>query len=323
MQTSLIDLLSPWKTVSIIGMAKNVGKTTTLNHLIAAYERLGRRLALTSIGRDGEERDVVTRTEKPTIFIHAGTIAVTAESLIPLGDITKEIVMLPRIFTALGRVVVLRALSDGFVQLAGPSITAQIAAMLEDLHAMGAETIIVDGATGRKTLASPSVTEATILCTGASLHRDMGVVVAETAHAVSMLTLPALTDAETLAELDTLDESPDEEKIRPLPDGGIYLQGAVSDALISSLILAKSSLKGVSIIVEDPSKLFIKPRTYEKLLIKQGRLLVRTPIRLEALTINPVSAYGFDFHPGDFLEQMQRAVPLPVYNVKEEAACLT
>ena len=44
-----------------------------LNWLLA---HTGRRqvLGLTSIGRDGESTDVVTGTEKPSIFVPAGTL---------------------------------------------------------------------------------------------------------------------------------------------------------------------------------------------------------------------------------------------------------
>ena len=55
------DLLKDYKRVSIIGMEKNVGKTTVLNQLI---EDIGMKkiVGLTSIGRDGEDTDVVTNT---------------------------------------------------------------------------------------------------------------------------------------------------------------------------------------------------------------------------------------------------------------------
>lgn len=62
------DLLKDYKRVSIIGMEKNVGKTTVLNQLI---EDIGMKkiVGLTSIGRDGEDTDVVTNTHKPRIYV--------------------------------------------------------------------------------------------------------------------------------------------------------------------------------------------------------------------------------------------------------------
>jgi hypothetical protein len=57
------------KHLAIIGMAKNAGKTVTLNNIVeeATDEKL--KLALISYGRDGEEIDAITRQEKPRIYI--------------------------------------------------------------------------------------------------------------------------------------------------------------------------------------------------------------------------------------------------------------
>src|SRR5438067_2632042 len=55
--------------LSLLGLAKNVGKTTTPNHLVATLlgEHLYRsdELALTSLGLDGEAIDALTGFPKP------------------------------------------------------------------------------------------------------------------------------------------------------------------------------------------------------------------------------------------------------------------
>jgi len=303
----LTECLAPYRTISIIGMAKNAGKTTTLNHLITNFHQENTSLALTSVGRDGERTDIVTKTAKPEIFVFQGTFIATAEGLLSLCDITKEIVMLTNINTPMGRVVVVRALSDGFVQLGGPSITTQIADLLEHLPT---DKVIVDGAISRKTLASPSVTEATILCTGAGLSRNMNTVIEETRHAVEMLTIPKLEDPRILAELEQVTD----EKTA-IQRGYLYLPGAVSDTFVRNFIMSNANLKGLYLIAEDPSKLFIKPDTYQKLLLREVVLTVRTPIHLVGLTVNPVSPYSVGFDPRAFLEQMREAVSIPVYDV--------
>lgn len=68
------NLLKDYKRVSIIGMEKNVGKTTVLNQLI---EDIGTKkiVGLTSIGRDGEDTDVVTNTHKPRIYVFPRNIS--------------------------------------------------------------------------------------------------------------------------------------------------------------------------------------------------------------------------------------------------------
>lgn len=301
----LIDVLAPYKSISIIGMAKNVGKTTTLGYLIKEYNKLGSRLALTSIGRDGEEIDVATQTKKPKIFVHKGTIIVTGEKLLNFCDITKEIISLNEIYTPFGRVASVRALSSGYVQLGGPSITTQISDLFVGFDV---DKIIVDGAVGRKTLANPTVTDATILCTGASLNRNMNTVIEETRHTARMLTLPKLDDSEIMSEIAAL--PPSDEKFIKLQNDNIYVQGYISDAMLKGI-----NKRDICIIADDPSKIFASIDTYQKLQIRQIRLLVKSSINLAAITINPVSAYGNHFDAGEFLARMRDAVNLSVYDV--------
>jgi len=294
-------------------MAKNVGKTTTLNYLIERFNQSKTRLALTSIGRDGESVDVVTGTQKPKIFIQKGTMIATAEKLLGFCDITKEILLATNINTPLGRIIIVRALSDGFVQLGGPSITSQMSELLLLLKELGADKIIVDGALNRKTLASPSVTEAAILCTGASLDRNLHTVTRETQHLVRLLTLPKLDDKVILAELEHVkDEKVTKEK------NYIYISGAVSDTFVNNLIMSGTLLKGVYLIAEDASKIFIKPDTFKKLMLKKAILVVINPIHLVGLTVNPTSPYNVDFDAAEFLEKLREAIPIPVYDVLAE-----
>ncbi len=70
----LYDLSTKYKTLSIVGMAKNAGKTTALNYLIEEADDEGIRLGITSTGRDGETQDLVTGTEKPKVFLYEDTI---------------------------------------------------------------------------------------------------------------------------------------------------------------------------------------------------------------------------------------------------------
>ena len=64
----LYEITRQYKTLSVIGMCKNAGKTTAMNALIRENGKHGGTLGLTSIGRDGESVDVVTKTHKPGIY---------------------------------------------------------------------------------------------------------------------------------------------------------------------------------------------------------------------------------------------------------------
>ena len=84
LKPTLSELIRPYRSISIIGMCKNAGKTTVLNQIIKEVKGSGRILALTSIGRDGEDKDLVTGTKKPGIHVEEGTLVATASDLILL-----------------------------------------------------------------------------------------------------------------------------------------------------------------------------------------------------------------------------------------------
>ena len=58
----LQELSTKYQTLSIVGMAKNSGKTTALNYFIEEAMDDGMVLGITSTGRDGESTDLVTGT---------------------------------------------------------------------------------------------------------------------------------------------------------------------------------------------------------------------------------------------------------------------
>src|SRR5207248_7227044 len=72
--------------LSLIGLAKNVGKTTTTNYLLETLlgEKLYRaeELALTSLGLDGEATDALTGLPKPRYVPRAGLLVATTADLL-------------------------------------------------------------------------------------------------------------------------------------------------------------------------------------------------------------------------------------------------
>ena len=164
-------------------------------------------IALTSIGRDGERSDLVTNTKKPEIFVYDGTIIATAEKLLFAGGnlsdsgndaqkngmnsgISREILDTTGMPTPMGEVIILRACSDGFIQLAGPSMTAQLARLKKRMFELGAAKVIIDGALSRKSLAMPAVSDAAILCSGASYSPDIWKTVEDTCFSAELMMLP-------------------------------------------------------------------------------------------------------------------------------------
>ena len=306
----LVSRLQQVQSMSIVGMCKNAGKTTMLNWLLA---HTGRRqiLGLTSIGRDGESTDVVTGTEKPSIFVPAGTLIATAKDMLRLGDVTKEILITTGIPTPLGEVVVMRARSDGYVQLAGPSITAQLREVSRMFFELGATQSIIDGALGRKSLGARNVADGIVLCTGASYNMSMDKVIEDTANFCRLMDLPK---ADTLPP-----EATDGLEACLKEHGEAYIAGALTDTMVIPL-LRSGLLRSSRLVVADPSKVLLKPDTLDKLAVRDVTLQTKDAARTLCVTVNPVSAYGWTFDKDEFIDRMRQSVKVPVINVKEELA---
>ncbi|MFL0248300.1 hypothetical protein [Candidatus Clostridium stratigraminis] len=334
----ILDRIKNYHTISIIGMDKNVGKTTALNYILDKT-RNNITLGLTSIGRDGEEEDRVTETKKPKIYIKRDTYLATSKQCLFNGDITKEILETTNINTPMGEVIIAKALSDGFVELGGPSINAYMKQICDRLKTYGCEKIIVDGALSRKTTASPSVTEAAILSTGASLNKSMSKVVEKTAHAVSLLSIAAeeskaiinivekelskarigivykdlrIRDLKAQTSLEGAKEIVDN-----LGDGvsHVLIRGVVTDKLIEDIIKSTDKYKGITFLVEDGTKLFINKDTLYRLLKLGGVIKSLESINLTCLTCNPKSPFGYEFNKDLFLETLQKNIALPVFDL--------
>ncbi|HWQ59350.1 MAG TPA: hypothetical protein VN540_10055 [Clostridia bacterium] len=327
-----------FRSVSIIGMCKNAGKTTVLNRIIRELRDERLTLALTSIGRDGEAVDVVTGTAKPGIYIHENTLVATAEGMLRECDVTREIVGATGYSTPLGEVVLFRARSDGSVQLAGPSMTAQLIALTDTFASLGADMTVIDGALSRKSLCAPAVSEATVLCAGASYSKSIDTLVEDTAFAAKLLTLPRQT---LWSEAEIADERASKVRMKrkdgsvaPLPEdmpladalrcteyadiAGVFISGAVTDALLRPVLQGGANIAGVEFASLDGSKLLFRRDAYDKLALRGARLAVARPVRLAAITVNPVSAYGWDMNPAELLGRMRAAVDVPVMDVMNE-----
>lgn len=294
MITPLTRMLTRHASISIIGMCKNAGKTTVLNRLIGLLAKdESRTPALTSIGRDGETVDIVTGTEKPGIWVHAGTLLATAADTLRLSDITREILSTTGMRTPMGEVVLLRALSGGFVQLAGPSTAEQLARLSGMLRASGADIVLIDGALSRKSLGAPAVSEAVILCAGASYHPDLDRVVRDTAYACALLSLPISSGAHARRHL---------------------LAGALTPSAAARL----APRDGDEITVVDASRILLSQGEYAKLAARGIRVTVENAVTLGCVCVNPYSATGPGFDPAVFFRRMAAAVSVPVVNVSAE-----
>lgn len=328
--------MEPYRSVSIIGMAKNTGKTTTLNYILDEARGIYS-LGLTSIGRDGEELDRVTATEKPKIYIKEGTVVATAKNALMGSDFTREIVGITDYTTPMGKVVFSRALSDGFVDLAGPSIGKYVKGVVDVLFSLKCEKVIVDGALGRKSFASPSITDGTILATGAALNSSMRKVVDETIYTAELLSLKEESHV-SLSNIIQKDNSrviivdsdfkhvgldvatsmvAGNEIIKCLDDNTRYIviRGVLTDKVLEMIMKSRRNMKNIIFVVEDGTKVFVKEDNYRKLIKVGGCIKVMNRINLIGITVNPTSPYGYDFPKDEFLQELKSRTETSVFNI--------
>ncbi|HEX6481593.1 MAG TPA: hypothetical protein VF043_22350 [Ktedonobacteraceae bacterium] len=195
--------------LSLIGLAKNVGKTTTTNHLletlVAENHYRADELALTSLGLDGEAVDALTGLPKPRYVPQAGLLIVTTAELLRQaeneGARVERLLQLPG-RTALGPVVLARILEPGRVIIAGPTLLRDLHWVLDKLQGLGVRLGIVDGAINRLGAASPGITDACIVCTGASVGATPELVARRTRDVLQRLNTQQTEWSATCKKLD-------------------------------------------------------------------------------------------------------------------------
>lgn len=326
---SLLHLIrDEYKIISIVGMRKNSGKTVTLNQLISESMDEGISIGMTSIGRDGESLDLVTETEKPRIFAEENTIVATTTGLLPLGDAGIEILQVTPFRTPLGDVVIGRVKSPGYIQLAGPQSLKDIRQVCEVMLGLGAKFVIIDGALDRKSSAAPTISDATILSTGAAISRDLNRVIEETLHIVNLLSLPKvdtedyylleqLLEANRPAVVTKQGETRNIELETALGAGHtlaesldseakyLLIPGSLVRGTLDDLTRSTRAYKDVEIAVSDGTKIFIPPREFLRFQRMGVKIKVLHPIKLIGITVNPYAPAGYYFEPHEFLKKMK------------------
>lgn len=330
---TIIDSILQCKTLSITGMAKNTGKTVTLNYLLEQLRLHGKTVAVTSIGIDGEKTDQVTQTEKPEIELCEGTLFVTSEYHYRQRLLLSEIIDLSDDSTSLGRLVTARVLQAGKVILSGPATTGGVRKILGQMERFGVDLTIVDGALSRKSHASPAITDGLILSTGAAIAPDLNTIVKKTSELHDLMKLPefetmfaddllqvengifALTD-DGYASLNIPSSLLSEKYKAELFSHGnkLFISGILTDMMLNFLRM-QPEVKNSVVVVKDFTKIFVTPMNLKLFLSKGGRLAVLKRPNLLAVTVNPVAPSGFTIPSKVLVEAMEKVFDVPVFDV--------
>lgn len=335
----LYDLSKKYRTLSIVGMSKNAGKTTALNYLIEEADDDGISLGVTSTGRDGESTDLVTGTDKPRVYLYEDTIVSVPTQLYHLSEAGLEILRKSNYRTSLGEMLICRVSESGYVQIAGPVATADTKKMCEEMFEMDVDLVIIDGAIDRKSIAAPDTSDGIILSAGAVLSRNLKTVVQETAHIVNIYRTEELQNEhlrdllKDVIKIDRVTVIDRDSKISTLDINTglgaskyideaigenteyVYIPGAFTQSVISHI--DPNKLKQITFILKDPTRIFFDSVTWKRLLKKGLTLKVLKNIDVAAVTVNPYSPEGYSFDSITLKKAMEEVITdIPVIDVR-------
>jgi hypothetical protein len=330
----LTDLLSSTRRLALVGLAKNTGKTETLAAILAEHAKAGRTVGVTSIGRDGEEHDVIdARIDKPRIRLQAGSLVASTDTLLRASGLAHERLAQTGVRTPLGEVVIARLSKQGAIEVAGPSAAEDLREVGDAMLGFGAEQVLIDGAIDRRAASSPAVADGLVIATGAVLNEDIEGVVAATKDAVDLVRLPAAGDSPADTPTDgseehvtlpgrlVLNAEPVEiaTLLRERPRASTFLvEGALGERFLEGLLAARTERGGreLRIVVGDPTKVFLTRRGASWYRRQGLSIEVRRTIHLKAITVNPLAPQSHRFDSRQLRELIEAAVPnVPVLDV--------
>lgn len=320
-------------TIAIIGMSKNAGKTTVMNTLLKAY--FGCKVAITSIGLDGENQDTLSFKEKPKIHVFKGMLVATATDTLKESTASVKIIERTAIMTPLGEIIIGEIMKAGTILLAGPSTNGGLLEIKHLFEKLAVEKIFIDGALFRKSFAKQHLVDGVILVSGAVYSKDLGKIVDDTKTIIDQLTLkdiavPKLPDNLKCALFNEGDEviwgtdlslSLDPTQIHQFMDEEfvrIQITGALTDSMVPILLKHREKLVGKTLIIDDAANILCSSQNYRYLEQVGLKLLTRHPVEILFVGINPFSPSGYAFDPFTMKQKMTQALNCPIINVKTD-----
>lgn len=276
---ALDRLLAPHRTVAVVGLAKNAGKTTVINHLI---ERMDGPVGLVSLGLDGEARDQLTGLPKPRVRPRAGTLVASTTGLVDERSVRARL----GFRTAVGEVVITEAQPGEPVVVSGPARLDELDITVEALVREGARRVVLEGALGRLGPAAPGRAESVVLAAGVSLANGRDDAALRLRLAIDALALPVFDEplAITVQHSAGYEE---ETAARVAEAGSAELEGALTGPLLERLM--RDGVRAL-LVAPDATHVLCRPQQLARARRAGVEVAVRRPLAITAVTANP-------FHP--------------------------
>ncbi len=273
------------RAIFVVGIGRDVGKTTALRAIYDAASAAGRRIGLASIGRDGDPAHSDEIRPKPRLWLQPQTVFVSARGSLPQTP-AVEILKLSRLQSPAGALLYARAAVSAFYELVGPPTASGVREVVDELGAL-AETVIVDGAVDRVASLAGSDGAIIVAC-GAAAAKTIEEAVDEAAALVARLSVPRL-DAQAPA---------------------IELQGALTASHAAQFIAEREKRQ---IVVRDPTQIALSGRAGLRAL-HQLQVRCRRPLRVIAATVASIGPER-SFEPRAFATAVAKATGLPAFDV--------
>ena len=269
------------RSIFVVGIGRDVGKTTTLRAIYEAAFDAHTSIGLASCG--------IAATRKPRLWLKPQTVFVTAREALPRTP-AVEIVGLSPLRTAGSALLYARVAAAGFYELAGPPTASGVREVVDELCGLS-EFVVIDGAVDR-VAALAGTQGAIIVACGAAAAKTMPEAVDEISALVARLHVPSY--------------DPDEP--------AVHLEGALTAALAAGFIAAREPRQ---IVVTDPTQIALTGKAGSRALT-QLRIRCRRPLRVIAATIASL-ADERSFEPRAFGRAVADATGLPVFDVYASA----
>jgi len=269
------------RSIFVVGIGRDVGKTTALRAIYDAACDAGAAVGLASCG--------IAASRKPRLWLKPQTVFVTARDALPRTP-AVEIVRLSPLRTAGSALLYARVAAGGFYELAGPPTASGVREVVDDLSRMS-DVVLIDGAVDR-VAALAGTDGAIVVACGAAAAKTMPEAVDELVSLVTRLGVPRYDPVEP----------------------AIHLEGALT-ASSAAVFLASSETR--QIVVRDPTQIALPGRAGSRAL---ARLRVRClrPLRVIAATIAS-AAPERSFEPRAFARAIADATGLPTFDVYASA----
>jgi hypothetical protein len=337
------QLTSSAQRLALVGLAKNTGKTEALAALLRELQGSGVRVGVTSVGRDGEQHDVIdARIDKPRVVLTTGSVVATTDELLRVSGLHHERLEQTDVRTPLGRVQIARLREPGAIEVAGPSAAEQVRAVSDAMLGHGAEQVLIDGAIDRRAASSPHVADGLVMSTGAVLSPDIDEVVARTRDAVELTRLPLATSApvrELAADANgtsllagedappvalparfalTSDAADLARLLREHPSARwLLISGALPERFLQELLVgARGHDGGLTVVVADATHVFLSERGVGWYRRQGLDVRALAPIELLALTVNPLAPRSHRFDSVELRARLQQEISdVPIVDV--------